>query len=112
MCGCKNKQCASCSNADGDKQYDPIEIGNIINAQILDGKGSVDEIKDAYVKVRMWLDEKKLEPTQDNISSNKDELKIVINDPNYLSDKEDQTPGYKLFAIIAVIILIGWWAFR
>ncbi len=106
------KGCQGCNNADGESTYNPAEVAAIINTQILDGQGTEEQVQDAYVKVMVWLEEKKLAPTQENISSHKDEIKVVVNDPNYLKGKEEQKSGWGLFVIIAVGLLLFWWLFK
>ncbi len=113
-----DKNCKSCtsgcgsSNADGEATYNPAEIAAIINTQILDGAGTAEQVQDAYVKVMVWLEDKKLAPTQENISSNKDEIKVIVNDPNFLVEKEGEKAGYKMFVVLAAVILLGWWCFK
>lgn len=106
------KGCQGCNNADGESTYNPAEVAAIINTQILDGAGTPEQIQDAYVKVMVWLEDKKLSPTQENISSNKDEIKVIVNDPDFLNEKKEEIGGWKIFVLIAAMLLIGYWAFK
>lgn len=105
--GCKDCGCAE--SADGTPDYDPKQIAIFINKYIFDNAADADTIQDAYVKTMVWLEEKKLPFTEGSISSNKEELKVVINDPNYLKDKESEKPGWALAAVIIGIILAIYW---
>lgn len=106
--GCKDcKNCAS--NADGDPSYDPKQIALYINKHIYEGKADAPTIQDAYVKTMMWLEGKKLPFTEDSIASNKEELKVIINDPNYLKDKEKEMPGWKIGMFLGGIAFAFWY---
>lgn len=108
MCAGTNCGCGCSASADG---YDPKEIAAFINKHIYEGKASSEVLAEAYPKVMVWLDEKKLEKTEANISENKDELKVIINDPNYLSDKEKEKPGWKMAVVAVVLALVAYYAF-
>ncbi len=116
MCKCGGT-CASC--ADGTttsgNELDPKMIADWINKYIFEGSGTSEQIQEAYVKARVWLDENKLEATENNIASNKDAIKVAINDPDYLKEKVDEetnTPVWKIYACVAGLILLGYWAFK
>ncbi len=120
MCtgNCKG-DCKGCSGASADGVFDSTEgqakIATLINAYVFDSKGEIAAIQDAYVKTRVFFDDKNLDPTEENIKANLAELKLAINDPNYLLDKTKESstrPGWELFAIIAGFSLIVWWCFK
>lgn len=111
---CKGKDCKDCktcggSSADGTPEYDPKQIALFINKHIYDGKASAETIQDAYVKTMVWLEEKKLPFEEGSIASNKEELKVVINDPNYLKDKEKEIPGLMIAVFLAGIVFAFWY---
>jgi hypothetical protein len=103
-CGC------SAMNADGSPDYNPAEIASWINKYIYDGKAEKETIKEAYVKVMVWIEAKNKPFTEDTISSNKDELKVIVNDPNFLENKKTAPDGYK-HAIILILIAFAVWYF-
>ena len=104
------KDCKNCggSNADGAITYDPKQIALFINKHLYDGKADAETLQEAYVKTMVWLEEKKLPFEEGSIASNKEELKVIVNDPNYLKDKENERPGWQI-AVLLVAIVFGIW---
>jgi hypothetical protein len=103
-----NKKCAKCAaSADGAPAYNPKEITGWINKHIYNGRATMDELKHAYTPTMVWLESKKLSFTGESIADNKDEIKVAINDPNYLSDKSEERLGWRialLFVIAGILI--------
>lgn len=103
-----NKKCAKCAaSADGNAPYNPKEITGWINKHIYNGRATMDELKHAYTPTMVWLESKKLSFTGESIADNKDEIKVAINDPNYLSDKSEERLGWRmalLFVFVGILI--------
>jgi hypothetical protein len=87
---CNGKPCGTCkgcsSNADG-SGYDPKQIAGWITKYV-DKSLSGDSLQEAYVKTMVYLEENKLPFTEGSISAKAQELKVVINDPDYLNEEK------------------------
>lgn len=109
MCGCSS--CANCaSKADG-ANYDPAQIALWINKYVYEGKATESDLQDAYPKVMVWLESKKLPFEEKSISDNKEDLKVIINDPNFLNDKINAKPGWKIAVMLIGFLLLGYYVF-
>jgi hypothetical protein len=109
-----DKKCAKCSasSADGGQNYNPKQVAGWINKHIYNGKATPEELKNAYPTTMVWLESKKLSFTGENIAENKDELRVAINDPNYLNDKTEERSGWRLAVLVIVFLFIAWWLFK
>lgn len=107
----KRKKYKGCFfSADG---YDPKEIASFINKHIFNGKAQGEELQDAYIKTMMWIESKKLPFSESTISSNKEEIRVAINDPEFLEKGEKNKMNLKAaFIIIGLILLIYYFLFE
>lgn len=109
-----DKKCAKCMSADGNqKEYNPKQIAAWINQYIYKGKATPDQLKEAYTPTMVFLESKKLSFTGESISANSDEIKVAINDPNYLTDKTaDERSGWKLAALLVAFVIVWYYVFK
>jgi hypothetical protein len=112
MCqNCSNKLCGNCSNNADGTAYSPAKIAQWINSHLLPG-ASVNEVKSAYPKVMIYFDANNITPTEENITKYAEDLKKVIQDPDYLekfakiADEKKASKSFSWKPLIGILALV------